>query len=72
MKTKKRYKASENINNYTDTYSRDWVQYCELVASEAIKDCIDILEDLHDQYDKYHERVALKNAIRHLNIYKNS
>lgn len=69
----KRFKK-EDFNEWDDGDSnqREWLEFCETVVSTTINDCIRLLEKLHADYDKYYERQALKNAIRHLEQYENN
>lgn len=53
-----------------DEHTRRWLQWCEGRVDETINNCIEILEALRLSYDKYHERQALANAIRHLEMFE--
>lgn len=48
---------------------REWLEWCEVRVENTIGDCIEILEKLRLDYDKYYERQALANAIRYLQMY---
>ncbi len=51
---------------------RDWLIFCEQIVNATINDAIRIVEKLHGEYDKYYERLALKNAARQLERYENN
>lgn len=53
-----------------DGYQREWLGWCEDRVADAVSDCVEILEELRKSYDKYYERQALANAIRHLEMYE--
>jgi len=66
----KRWRATKQIEYHThDRMTRDWLNYCDDINQKTIDDCIEIIEELREKYDKYYERAALDNAIRHLKLY---
>lgn len=66
-----RWRAAKQHEYYErDEHTREWLDYCEKINLKGIDDCIAILEKLHSEYDKYYERTALQNAIRHLELYR--
>lgn len=66
----KRFKASDI--KFEEPEASRWTEWAEYKVGKAINDCIYILENLHDSYDRYYERVALKKAIRYLERYENN
>jgi len=70
---RKRYRARRQAEYTThDKLTREWLEYTEETNFRTIQDCIEILEKLREDYDKYYERAALQNAVRHLNLYLKS
>ena len=69
--TRRWTKRSQKEWTEADEHTKKWLQWCEGRVDHSINDCIEILEALRLSYDKYYERQALANAIRHLEMYEN-
>jgi len=72
--SKKKFNAKlvKERNGTDDKLTKVWLNYCEEKCIQEIENCIEIIENLRVDYDKYHERAALKNAIRYLEMYLHS
>lgn len=68
--TKRWEKQNQKEWRTGDEHTRRWLQWAEGRVDDTIGDCIEILEALRLSYDKYYERQALANAIRHLEMYE--
>ena len=69
----KRWKK-EDFKEYFegDSQQREWLDFCEKVVDSTINDMIRIVERLHEDHDRYFERVALKSAVNHLEQYEHN